>query len=68
MFEFILLYLFLISIVFVQSILGVGVLIIGTPVFLIFDFNILEIMKTLLPISILTSAINILIILKRKKL
>ena len=60
-------YFFLILIVFIQSIVGVGVLVVGTPILLILDFHILEIMKTLLPISILTSLINLIIIKKLKK-
>ena len=67
MYETYIIYFFLILIVFVQSIMGVGVLVIGTPVLLILDFHILEIIKTLLPISILTSLINLIIIRKSKK-
>jgi uncharacterized membrane protein YfcA len=44
---------------------GVGVLVVGTPILLIFDFDIIEIIKILLPISIFTSLINIIIILKQ---
>lgn len=68
MYETYVVYSFLILIVLIQSILGVGVLVIGTPVLLILDFHIIEIMKTLLPISILTSLINLIIIKKSKKL
>ena len=39
----------------IQSLAGVGVLVLGTPVFLILNFNIIDTMKILLPISILTS-------------
>jgi len=39
----------------IQSFAGVGVLVLGTPIFLIMGFNIIDIMKILLPISILTS-------------
>jgi uncharacterized membrane protein YfcA len=67
MYETHVIYFILILIVFVQSIMGVGVLVIGTPILLILDFHILEIMKTLLPISILTSLINLIIIRKSKK-
>ena len=45
----------------IQSILGIGVLVIGTPILLIFNFQIIEIMFLLLPISIMTSVVNILI-------
>ena len=65
MFEFILIYFFLTFVVFIQSIVGVGVLVVGTPVLLIFEVNIIEIIKILLPISIITSFINILIIVKQ---
>lgn len=67
MYETYFIYLFFILIVFVQSIMGVGVLVIGTPVLLILDFHIFEILKTLLPISILTSLINLIIIRKSKR-
>ena len=45
----------------IQSILGIGVLVIGTPILLIFNYQIIEIMFLLLPISIMTSFVNILI-------
>ena len=45
----------------IQSILGIGVLVIGTPVLLIFNFEIIEVMLLLLPISIITSSFNLLI-------
>lgn len=50
----------------IQSILGIGILVIGTPVLLIFDYQIIEIMLLLLPISIMTSIINILILQNHK--
>lgn len=43
-----------------QSLIGVGVLMIGTPLLLIFDFNIISTISILLPISISTSLINLL--------
>tara|TARA_B100000282_G_scaffold288428_1_gene257080 strand:+ start:1215 stop:1913 length:699 start_codon:yes stop_codon:yes gene_type:complete len=42
-----------------QSIAGVGVLVIGTPVLLILGFEFLDVISILLPISILTSLINL---------
>ena len=45
-----------------QSIIGVGVLVLGTPFLLILKFSIIEIFFILLPISIITSLINIIII------
>lgn len=49
-------------IIFFQSIIGVGVLVLGTPFLLILKFNIVEIFFILLPISICTSILNLLII------
>ena len=51
--------LFLITI---QSIIGVGILVIGTPILLILNYDILDIYLILLPISILTSVLNLLLI------
>jgi len=42
----------------IQSIIGVGVLVLGTPILLILEYNILSILTILLPISISTSLIN----------
>lgn len=49
-------------IVALQSIIGVGVLVLGTPFLLVLKFNIVEILFILLPISIVTSLSNLLII------
>lgn len=49
-------------IVVLQSIVGVGVLVLGTPFLLILKFNIIEIFFILLPISIITSLLNLIII------
>lgn len=49
----------IIFLVILQSIIGVGILVLGTPIFLIFDYSIPEIMYFLLPISILTSILNL---------
>ena len=49
-------------IIIFQSIIGVGVLVLGTPFLLILKFNIVEIFFILLPISIVTSFLNLLII------
>jgi len=40
--------------VVLQSITGVGVLVIGTPMLLLFNLNLFEILSVLLPISIIT--------------
>ena len=45
-----------------QSIIGVGVLVLGTPFLLILKFNLVEIFFILLPISIATSLSNLIII------
>ena len=52
---------YLCLIVVFQSIFGVGVLVLGTPFLLILDYNIVDIFFILLPISILTSLSNFLI-------
>ena len=48
-------------IVILQSAIGVGVLVLGTPFLLILNYNIVDIFFILLPISILTSLSNLLI-------
>ena len=53
-----LLYLITFILVTLQTIVGVGVLVLGTPIFLLFNYNIIEIMNLLLPISITTSLLN----------
>ena len=50
----------------IQSIAGVGILLIGTPVLLLNGFDIISSINTLLPFSILTSFLN-LIFFKLKK-
>ena len=47
------------SLVVLQTIVGVGVLVLGTPILLILNFDIVEAISILLPISILTSLINL---------
>ncbi len=49
-------------IVILQSIVGIGVLVLGTPFLLILGFSIVEILFILLPISIVTSFLNLIII------
>ncbi len=51
----------IVTIVMIQSIVGVGVLVLGTPTLLLLNFSIVDAMNFLLPISILTSLSNILI-------
>tara|TARA_B100000579_G_scaffold433805_1_gene453300 strand:- start:42 stop:800 length:759 start_codon:yes stop_codon:yes gene_type:complete len=49
----------IVFLVILQSVIGVGILVLGTPIFLIFNYSIPEIMYFLLPISILTSFFNL---------
>ena len=49
-------------IIALQSAVGVGVLVLGTPLFLLLNYNIIEILFILLPLSILTSFINLILI------
>jgi uncharacterized protein len=59
----------LILLVSLQSIVGVGVLVLGTPIMLLLEYNMTEILSTLLPISILTSLLNFTYFkLKKKKM
>ena len=50
-----------------QTIVGVGVLVLGTPLLLILNYNMIEIMNLLLPISITTSFLNYLYLSSNKK-
>ena len=43
----------------IQSIAGVGILVLGTPMLLLMNFGILDIMLLLLPLSILNSFLNL---------
>jgi len=58
----ILLYLIIFFISTIQSIAGVGILVLGTPIMLIFNYSILETMFFLLPISIISSLSNLILI------
>ena len=58
---------YLCLIVALQSAVGVGVLVLGTPFLLIKGYSIVEIFFYLLPLSILTSVINLIIIRIKKK-
>jgi uncharacterized protein len=62
-------YLLLFFLIILQSIAGVGLLVIGTPMLLIYNISFIEILSILLPISILTSFFNLIFLkLKKKKL
>ena len=55
--------------IIIQTIIGVGILVLGTPILLLLNFNIIETISILLPLSILTSFINLLYFkFKKKKL
>lgn len=51
--------LFFFSLIVLQTIVGVGVLVLGTPTLLILNYDIVQAISILLPISILTSLINL---------
>ncbi len=61
-------YLLIFILVILQSVVGVGVLVLGTPILLTLDYNIIETMNLLLPISILTSLLNYLYLKSNKKI
>ena len=52
----------IVTLVTIQSIVGIGVLVVGTPTLLLLNASIIEAMNFLLPISIITSFLNILLI------
>jgi uncharacterized membrane protein YfcA len=60
-------YLLIFILTVLQSIIGVGILVLGTPLLLIFNYEFIEIMALLLPISILTSLFNYLYLKYHKK-
>ena len=62
MFELDLVYIVFALLIFLQSISGVGVLVVGTPVMLLMELSMIEILNILLPISIVTSLLNLIII------
>ncbi len=60
---------YLTFIIALQSTIGVGVLVLGTPFLLILNYDMLQIFLILLPVSILTSFINLILIkFKNKKI
>ena len=61
MFDSLILLSYFCFIIVLQSTIGVGILVLGTPFLLILDLNILNIFFILLPVSIVTSLINLLI-------
>ena len=67
MFDSLFILIYFCLIIALQSSIGVGILVLGTPFLLILNYNIVEVFFILLPISILTSLINIIIIKIQKK-
>lgn len=55
-------YYLIIILIILQSIVGIGILVVGTPLLLLLNYEIIEIMSFLLPISILTSLLNFFLI------
>ncbi len=51
--------LFFFTLVMLQTIVGIGILVLGTPILLILNYNIVETISILLPISIFTSLLNL---------
>ena len=63
----ILIYIIFFFLTTIQSILGVGILVLGTPLFLIIGIDFIDILALLLPISLITSFGNIIYFKKIKK-
>ena len=51
-----------------QTIAGVGILVLGTPIMLLLELEIVEVMILLLPLSILNSFINIVYLKYKSKI
>lgn len=67
MIEYYLIFIYFCLIVSIQSSVGVGILVLGTPFMLILGHNIIDIFFILLPLSIITSTINLIIMSFYKK-
>ena len=63
----ILIYITIFFLTTIQSILGVGILVLGTPLFLIIGIDFIDILALLLPISLITSFGNIIYFKKMKR-
>lgn len=61
MFENFIIPIYFCLIVILQSAIGIGILVLGTPFLLILNYNLIDILYLLLPISIFTSFTNLLI-------
>ena len=64
---FFFIYFLIFFLVTIQTIAGVGVLVVGTPSFLIMGFTFVETLSILLPISIVTSLINLIYFKHKQK-
>ena len=62
MIEFNFLYVIIFCLTVVQSIIGIGILALGTPIMLLMNFSLIDCLNLLLPFSIITSCLNIIII------
>ena len=62
-----LIYIIIFVLTILQTIVGVGVLVLGTPILLILNYNIIEIMSLLLLISIIISLFNYIYLKHHKK-
>ena len=62
-----LIYIVLPLLIIIQSIIGVGILVIGTPFMLLVNYDIISILSLLLPVSLITSFLNILLIKNNKE-
>lgn len=61
MIELNLLYLIIFILTVVQSIIGIGILAIGTPLMLLMNYSLIDCLNLLLPFSIITSGLNLII-------
>ena len=68
MIELNLLYIIIFCLTVVQSIVGIGILALGTPIMLLMNYNLIECLSLLLPFSIITSGLNIIIISTKNKI
>ena len=62
-----LIYIVLPLLIIIQSIIGVGILVIGTPFMLLVNYDIISTLSLLLPVSLITSFLNILLIKNDKR-
>ena len=67
MYQIELIYLILPILVIIQTIIGIGVLVLGTPILLLLNFDMISILSLLLPISLITSSANLILMKYSKK-